>query len=360
MKLKRPFVIYLVLLLLAGAALSCKSPFLSSAEQPASTSIDIDLAVSQTIAAQELSATQTALVEGVSDARAAQDATMTANAQFMLATQADLVRQATENASAAQSTAAAQIATATAQSLQATISANSAQATAFSQALTATALSGSSPEMPPPPPPPPPGQSGIRISFVTGATSAVVEGQIKKNQTIDYFVRAGKGQTLLANVYSPGDNVFLGLAGVSTGNIMLKPASGKTSFQGVLPATQDYRISLLESVQKTNYTLQVIIPARIQFSPGAISAKLDGFLRGGETNFYLLQAKKNQTMTVTINSPHNDIFLTIYGMEDGSPLVRSVMAQTSWSGVLPRTQDYMIEAVSTGGNASYTIKVVIQ
>jgi hypothetical protein len=290
--------------------------------------------------------------------QAAQNSTGTANAQFLLATQAALIRQGTENANAAQATASAQIATATAQSQMATVSANSAQATAFSQTQTATALVVLPPE--PPLPPPPSGVTGTRISFATGATSANVEGTIKKNQILDYLVRAGKSQTLMASVYSANDNVFLGVAGVPTGSILLHTSSGKTSFKGVLPATQDYQLSLVSPAQKTNFTLQVIIPVRIQFAPGAISAILDGYLRSHDTNYYLAQARKNQSMTVTIDSPHDDILLTIYGIEDGSPLIRYVAGQTSWNGLLPRTQDYMIEAVSTGGNASYTLKVVIQ
>ena len=104
----------------------------------------------------------------------------------------------------------------------------------------------------------------------------------------------------------------------------------------------------------------MIIPARIQFAPGAISAVIPGQLAGGEVNYYLAGARGGQTMTVRILSPDNDIFLTIYGMSDGSPLVRAMMGQTAWSGVLPMTQDYMIEAVSTGRASGYSLEVIIQ
>ena len=109
-------------------------------------------------------------------------------------------------------------------------------------------------------------------------------------------------------------------------------------FQGL----GDYQISIFSSDQQTSYTLQVIIPARIQFSPGSISAVVPGTLNGGEVNYNLVRASAGQTMTMKINSPGSDIFLTIYGVEDGSPLVRSLMAQTSWTGNLPGTQDTVI------------------
>ncbi|MCZ7552650.1 MAG: hypothetical protein M5U05_08715 [Anaerolineales bacterium] len=173
-------------------------------------------------------------------------------------------------------------------------------------------------------------------------------------------MRALQDQTMLTSVYSPNDNVFLGVTGLTDGVPLLRTSAGSTTFTGVLPGTQDYRISLVSPLQNSSYTLQVIIPFRIKFARGAIAAELNGFLQGGEVNYYLLRAMAGQTMTVTINSPANDIFLTIYGMQDGSPLVRSVVAQTSWTGVLPATQDYMIEAVSTGGSANYTLQTIVQ
>jgi len=87
---------------------------------------------------------------------------------------------------------------------------------------------------------------------------------------------------------------------------------------------------------------------------------VNGFLNGGEVNYYLANARAGQMMSVSIFSPRNDIFLTIYGMEDGSPLIRSVAGQSSWTGILPGTQDYMIEAVSTVPSANYSVQVTIQ
>jgi hypothetical protein len=199
-----------------------------------------------------------------------------------------------------------------------------------------------------------------RISFARGATSAVVEGEIRRDSTIDYVVRAGGGQTMLVSIFSPGEIVYLGIVGLSDGVPLMRTSVAGTTFTGELPATQDYRISLFSPHQKSSYALQVIIPARIQFAAGAVSASVPGYLRGGETNFYLAHARRGQQMSVSIDSPGDDNFLTIYGMQDGSPLLRSIMAQTSWSGDLPATQDYMIQAVSTGVNANYSLQITIQ
>jgi len=252
-----------------------------------------------------------------------------------------------------------------------------AQATAIAQAVAATqaALSATytaaaprplppqpnPPQpLPPRPNPPQPAPSAGRIRFAQGGTAATVNGQLPwQSGVVEYVVGAGRGQTMLASVFSPNNDVFLGIAGAADGMALLRTAAGQTAFTGTLPAQQDYRVTLAGQ-PGTVFTLQIIVPARIQFARGAISSVVPGQLGAGEVNYYLAGARGGQTMSVRILSPNNDIFLTIYGMADGSPLVRSMMGQTSWSGVLPLTQDYMIQAVSTGGASGYSLEVVIQ
>lgn len=332
------------LLLLIGA-LACGLPLRAPSGQGNGSASTVEAAAAGTIAAQQLEATGTAAGLGL-------DVTATASAAAYNATQTEVSSQATLSAGSF-------MATGTALSLASTSAAQIAQATAIAAAQTSTAQAYNPP---PPPQPPPPAAQGnaTRIRFASGATSATVEGQIQPNQRLDYVLRALQGQTMLVNVYTPNNDVFLGVTGLSDGVPLLRPSAGSAAFSGVLPGTQDYRISLVSSAQASNYTLQVIVPARIQFAKGAISAQVNGFLQGREVNFYLLRALAGQTMTVNILSPANDIFLTIYGMQDGSPLVRSVMGQTSWTGVLPATQDYMIEAVSTGASANYTLQTIVQ
>ena len=65
-------------------------------------------------------------------------------------------------------------------------------------------------------------------------------------------------------------------------------------------------------------------------------------------------------MTITLTSPASNVLLTIYGLDDGSPLVRYVSGATSWSGTLPATQDYMVEAFATGNNTTFTLKATIK
>jgi hypothetical protein len=65
-------------------------------------------------------------------------------------------------------------------------------------------------------------------------------------------------------------------------------------------------------------------------------------------------------MTATIQSPRNDVLLEINGLEDGQPLVRITLGATTWTGVLPGTQDYSIKAVAVGGPTGYKMDVTVK
>jgi len=202
--------------------------------------------------------------------------------------------------------------------------------------------------------------TGARVlAFAAGATSGDVSGHLQSGGQASYYFGAGAGQILRAATYSKNDNVYMKISGAD-GSTLVRASDQFTNFQSKLSRTQAYYVTVFAGGGASDYTLQIILPFNIVFSPGAISASLDGYLASSQPNFYLLRALKGQTMTDTITSSHGDVFLTVYGITDGQPLVRSAMGQTDWSGKLPLTQDYMIEAVNTGGATSYTLKTVVK
>lgn len=89
-------------------------------------------------------------------------------------------------------------------------------------------------------------------------------------------------------------------------------------------------------------------PIRIEFDPGATGANVMGSLPANGLDEYLLYALEGQTMTVTVSSPGDGAKLSIAGLSDGLPLVRAASDATSWTGVLPMSQDYSIKVVSSG------------
>jgi hypothetical protein len=170
-----------------------------------------------------------------------------------------------------------------------------------------------------------------------------------------------RGQWAEFNIYSPKNDVVLEIYGVSDGQPLVRSHMRQTGWAGVLPADQDYGVSAVSTGGNADYTLQIIIPERIAFAPGAISATSSGNLTGRQTHDYLLRALAGQTMTVTITSAGNNVLLSIHGMSDGQPLVRVPMGVTTWTGKLPGTQDYAVKAVSvTDGSVSYRMDVTIR
>jgi hypothetical protein len=133
---------------------------------------------------------------------------------------------------------------------------------------------------------------------------------------------------------------------------------GPPSFRGYLPTTQDYLIHVAASDRPVQYTLDVMIPQRITFKPGATSEVILGSITGHSTHHYVLRAMANQNMWVDIASPTGDVFPEIYG-QDGTVLKRVADDSPSWEGELPSSQDYWVNAVSLGQDTTYTMQISI-
>jgi hypothetical protein len=145
------------------------------------------------------------------------------------------------------------------------------------------------------------------------------------------------------------------------GTSMLNQSAHQSTWQAMLPQTEDYYIGVYGGASSENYTLSVEIPARIKFLPDATTFKLSGETVGGYVVAYTVLAIKDQKMTVNLNSQANSVVLTIYGYTDGQPYVRAVTEQTSYTFRLPATQDYIIEVVPQAGkDVKYDMEVIIK
>jgi hypothetical protein len=215
--------------------------------------------------------------------------------------------------------------------------------------------------VPPTPTPEPPTPTAMpeptRIRFEPGTTSATVTGSIEQNDIEHYVLRALAGQTMEVVITSLRNDVLLEVWGAD-GTVLKRHAVGQPYWRGELPSTQDYFINGVSVGGETDYTLTVIIRARIQFEPGATSATVTGSITQNDVEHYVLRALAGQTMEVIITSPNNDVLLDVLGA-DGTVLKRHPVGEPYWRGELPATQDYFINAVSVGGETSYTLTVTI-
>jgi hypothetical protein len=199
-----------------------------------------------------------------------------------------------------------------------------------------------------------------RIAFALGTTSGSVGGTLAPQAVQSYVLGAMWNQVMMVSVSAPSSPVYLQIYGAYDGGYLAVFSSALASWQGWLPRTQDYVVQLYNAGSAaTSYTLSVVIPARIQFARGAFSATIFGAGYAAQTISYVLWARGGQTMTATLSSSTNSVVVAIRGFADNQILVNSSAGQTSWTGTLPSTEDYILEAVQTGAWVRYTLTVTI-
>ncbi|MCB0184320.1 MAG: LysM peptidoglycan-binding domain-containing protein, partial [Caldilineaceae bacterium] len=99
---------------------------------------------------------------------------------------------------------------------------------------------------------------------------------------------------------------------------------------------------------------------RITFASGATSATVTGVVTDPAHRKYLVRAQAGQTMNVTLNAAQPTTSFSVVGISGGQTLKGFGDGGESWSGVLPQTQDYLIEIVTLEfSSAGYSLTVEI-
>jgi hypothetical protein len=166
------------------------------------------------------------------------------------------------------------------------------------------------------------------------------------------------------NLFAPG-GVRLVIFG-ENGAVLIADNANATTWQGVLPATQDYYIDV-KSVSNgpISYTLDVIIPAmtptpeaeRIQFPPGGTVVQVPGTTSPGLPKRYVLRALVGQRMIVDLFDEAGSV-LAISGV-DRRVLLNESTGLATWQGILPATQDYFIDVINTSRRSDFSLLVNI-
>jgi hypothetical protein len=134
----------------------------------------------------------------------------------------------------------------------------------------------------------PASDSLIRIAFTTGTTSATVSGTLASGASQSYVLWAGWNQVMIVQAASADSRVYLEIQDRWSGNFLVKASNALTSWQGWLPRTGDYLVKVYNGgVSSENYSLSVVIPARIQFAQGAYSGSVWGRGSAAQTISYV-------------------------------------------------------------------------
>ncbi|MBN1660311.1 MAG: hypothetical protein JXA93_18075, partial [Anaerolineae bacterium] len=103
----------------------------------------------------------------------------------------------------------------------------------------------------------------VRIRFAPGATSAMVDGTLSEGEARHYVLRAMTGQRLIVDPGTSRGQLRMIIAGAD-GQVLLRGNVGDPGgvFDGVLPTTQDYLITVRPvEGSGVDYTLEITIPA---------------------------------------------------------------------------------------------------
>lgn len=97
---------------------------------------------------------------------------------------------------------------------------------------------------------------------------------------------------------------------------------------------------------------------RIAFEPGENTTSIDSEIGGTLVNHYFLYAGVGQELTVTVTSPGNNVYLSVF-TPSGVPLVRAQTGAKSYQGILTETGDYNLRVSTTPGGpwTDYTLDV---
>jgi len=90
-----------------------------------------------------------------------------------------------------------------------------------------------------------------------------------------------------------------------------------------------------------------------------LAASMTGAIAAGEVHPYRLLLQAGQQLSVTVESPYTNVWLSIFGRDDRTVL-RSIRSDTAqWTGAVPSTQEYQISAVAPGDSSPYTLTIEV-
>jgi hypothetical protein len=122
-----------------------------------------------------------------------------------------------------------------------------------------------------------------RVTFPTGASSALLKGQLKGDQTVDYKLRAGAGQTLTVELKGSNAQNYFNVMAAGTDNAMFIGSSSGSRFRGLLPSDGDVRVRvyLMRPAARRNETSTYSLKVGISGAPlASVPASRDALIPG--------------------------------------------------------------------------------
>jgi peptidoglycan/xylan/chitin deacetylase (PgdA/CDA1 family) len=93
---------------------------------------------------------------------------------------------------------------------------------------------------------------------------------------------------------------------------------------------------------------------RLYLGTDAVAVKAEQ-ITAGEIQEYLLEATAGEILTVAVVSPAGNIHLAVSGVDGDHPLVSATSRVARWSGVVPTTQNYLIQVIGSRVDTEYVM-----
>lgn len=122
-----------------------------------------------------------------------------------------------------------------------------------------------------------------RVAFPAGANSSLLKGQLKGDQTVDYILRAGAGQTLTVEIKGSNQQNYFNVMAAGTDNALFIGSSSGNRFSGLLPSDGDVRVRvyLMRPAARRNETSSYSLRVGIGGAPLApLPASRDALIPG--------------------------------------------------------------------------------
>lgn len=214
----------------------------------------------------------------------------------------------------------------------------------------------------------------VRIALDAANPQAVMEAAVEAGAANRYLVYAAAGQTLSIEAASAQNDVLLAIAGASDGQTYKSEMDGAAAWNGVLPVSQDYLISVIPAGARADYSLAVLLdtatsygsapPERVVLEAGADAVRLGGVLdAGGGPRQYVLALQAGQLLSVVVHS-------------SGAPIQIAAEAQTGQRWVsessdglaseltvqIPRAGNYIVTLAAplAAGETTYQATLLVQ
>lgn len=218
------------------------------------------------------------------------------------------------------------------------------------------------------------GDKSVTVRFSKGSTSGTYKDTVYNGAKHVYRFGVVQSQSISAKINSGDGSAYFSVfdpAGKRIGT----SGDRERNFSGSVPESGNYRIEVMTSGDRSDYTVTFgasALPSddeevqsggltkTVRFAKGRSSASYSGAVIRGDRDTYVLRAGGGQQMSVSVTSVEDNAVFQVRGPGGYLQGAEPGSDRTSWSGRLPADGTYRVIVGGTRGNATYKLTISIR